>query len=151
MKSYTWKPGVNIKIKAHVAAKRLEKIRKKQKGKTLTPDVVVADAESVSSPLHRVFEWSDRKAGAMYRLDQARYLIRSIVVEYEGRPAVRAFVSIVVDHEPSYTTIELAINEPVLREQIIERAKRELESWRQRYSDLVEFAGIYDAMDKLDG
>lgn len=51
-------------------------------GGTLTPEMVVRAAESVDSPLHDQFQWDDAKAGAAYRLDQARTLIRSVRVEF---------------------------------------------------------------------
>lgn len=49
-------------------------------GGVLTPDAVVADARKKDSPLHAHFEWDTKKAAAAYWLQQARELIRSVVV-----------------------------------------------------------------------
>lgn len=51
----------------------------------LEPDQIINEAVNESSPLHYYFEWDDEKAGAAYRLDQARELIRrvKIIVTYE--------------------------------------------------------------------
>ena len=46
--------------------------------------VVVTDAQPVSSPLHDHFQWADTLAYRAYRLDQARRLIRTVKIEYEG-------------------------------------------------------------------
>lgn len=59
---------------------RLEKIRARNNG-VLTPDDVVKDARSETSPLHPYFTWDDSEAANQYRLDQARLLIRNVRVE----------------------------------------------------------------------
>ena len=144
---YNWKPGSRIKISVSETVERLEHIRKRSM--VLTPELVVADAEPNNAVLHGEFEWNNKKAGTMYRLEQARHLIRSIIVIHDDKPAVRAFISIVIDEERSYTPIEVAVNDPALREQILLRAAAELESWRKRYTDLEEFAAVYSAIDRV--
>lgn len=57
----------------------LEAIEAKKDGR-LTPDAVLEDAAERDSPLHDFFEWDDSKAGHAYRLDQARTLIKSVMV-----------------------------------------------------------------------
>jgi len=54
---------------------------------TLTPEIVVADAQDPDSPLHGEFEWDDAHAAHQHRLDQARRIIRkvSLVVVEETR------------------------------------------------------------------
>ena len=59
---------------------RLEKIRSRNQG-VLTPDDVVKDASSKTSPLHAYFTWDDSEAAHRYRLDEARSLIRNVKVE----------------------------------------------------------------------
>lgn len=59
---------------------RLEKIRGRNAG-LLTPNDVVADAKSETSPLHSFFTWDDTEASHQFRLDQARSLIRNVQVE----------------------------------------------------------------------
>jgi hypothetical protein len=57
----------------------LEAIRGKHRGR-LTPLAVVDAARSKSHPLHKEFEWDDKKAAHRQRLDRARELISYIVV-----------------------------------------------------------------------
>jgi hypothetical protein len=47
----------------------------------LSPTDVLAEAAATDSPLHEFFEWNDTVAGEMYRLDQARTLIRRVKFE----------------------------------------------------------------------
>ena len=58
---------------------RLARLESKGKG-VLTPDMVVEDAKRESSPLHSYFEWDNGKAAHAYRIEQARTLIRSVMV-----------------------------------------------------------------------
>jgi hypothetical protein len=59
--------------------RRLQELESKRRG-VLTPDAVVADAKSKKSPLHSYFEWDNGKAGHAWRIEQARTLIRSVMV-----------------------------------------------------------------------
>jgi hypothetical protein len=46
----------------------------------LTPEQVVRDAKSLTSPLHDYFQWDDTKAALAWRTQQARVLIRSVAL-----------------------------------------------------------------------
>lgn len=46
----------------------------------LTPDTVIAEAADSNSPLHPLFEWDDAAAAREHRLDQARTIIREVIV-----------------------------------------------------------------------
>lgn len=50
-------------------------------GGRLTPEAVVKEAEDPSSPLHGEFVWDNTEAARLYRLQQARQLIRVVKVE----------------------------------------------------------------------
>jgi len=47
----------------------------------LTAEDVVGEARKKTSPLHDFFEWDDSKAAESWRLEQARGLIRSVLVK----------------------------------------------------------------------
>lgn len=49
----------------------------------LDPEDVVRAAADDDSPLHARFEWDDTRAGHLYRLEQARALIRSVHIPVE--------------------------------------------------------------------
>lgn len=50
---------------------------------SLKPSVVVKEARASKNPLHSEFEWDNKKASVQYRLEQARRLIRKVVVHVE--------------------------------------------------------------------
>lgn len=148
---YKWKPGSRIKINAKVAGQELERIRTKHNGR-LTADAVLAEAKNKTSPLHGAFEWSDSKAAQQFRLQQALYLVRSIevVVQQSKTKATnaRAFVSVVMDKDRSYTSIAHAMSDADLRKQVVDQAWKELEDWRRRYEKLEEFSRVFAVIDK---
>lgn len=108
-------------------------------------------ARDEASPLHPAFEWDDAKAAHAHRLEQASYLIRSVViVSDEGKDAapVRAFVNVQRDTDRSFTTVAHAMSDTELRAQVLAKALHELQSWRYRYEELVELAKLFAQVDK---
>ena len=69
-------------------------------GKSLSPAVVLDAAKNEDSPLHKYFEWDDRKAAHLYRLTQAREIIGLCVLvesgarEYAYVPSRASFVAV---------------------------------------------------------
>ncbi len=150
---YSWKPGAHHspEIEAQVAGEELERIRVINNGRLENADVVEA-ARDKASPLHPAFEWNDKKAASAYRLDQAGGLIRAIDVVItkdtgDARP-IRAFVSVKRDADRSYTSVQHALSDDELRAQVVAAAWAELEAWRKRHAELVEFAAIFAMMDR---
>lgn len=118
-------------------------------GKTDAKDVV-DDARPIDSPLHPVFEWDDSIAAESYREDQARRLIRSVViVQYDDRdreikrtepvflPVARPY-----QNERGYMESTDAMSDPVVRESIIAVARSQLEGWVKRNRNIQELADI---------
>lgn len=164
--SYHWKLGARVKVDPEKAATAIRGIYE-QHG-AVKPEHVVTAAEPKDSLLHNEFEWNDADAAKTYRQEQARHLLRSLVVIYK-RPdqtrtqPVRAFVKLVpsVD-DPTlddasedavqphvYLPIRRVMDEPDLRERIKRQAFNELSTWRQRYRDINDFAAIFEQIDKL--
>lgn len=134
---------------AAVIGKRLEWIAA---GGEVTAASVLADAKLPHSPLHTFFEWDDNAAAQKYRLEQARKLVRSVrvVIEREGGIEVSARAFIVVtegDEDKKYLPVAEVMSDADYREQVIERALHEAESWRARYEAFEEFAGIVQAIE----
>ena len=147
---YQWRPDSRFPVGAQIAAERLHTIR--IANGELTPRAVVDDAANPRSPLHPCFEWSDDRAADNFRLWQARKLMGSIVVaEYADAPVAnetRAFVHVAAE-EPQYVPIEVAMTNVDMREEILDRARREIKIWKQRYAAYEEFAALVAAIDEV--
>ena len=98
---------------AAVANAYLKKIRKKRGG--LSPQIIVIESQGKRSPLHNCFEWDDTKAAKRYRINQAGYILRMLVIEFEPYESVepitvRALIS-PKELEKSSNTSYVPINE----------------------------------------
>ena len=121
----------------------------------LTAKSVVHAARPRSCPIHDLFEWDDSKAALQHRLSQARHLIRSVEVVVEtvqGEPKrIQGFVHIGEPRsgEGQYHATVRAMRSPKMREEILARALREADLWRNRYHELTELAAVFTAIKKV--
>lgn len=129
----------------------------------LTPEIVIDYAKPQESPLHQFFQWDDSKAAELYRLEQARGLIRRIKVEYVTEETktvtVRAYHCITPeipttddngDEQPNrgvYVPLETAMSD--YRSQLMAQCKRDMESFKRKYAALKEVANVIDAMEAV--
>jgi hypothetical protein len=149
---YQWKDQTHLKADVQKVGERIEKLREANGG-LVTPELLVRDGRSARSPLHPCFEWDDGKAAVAYREEQARYVMRHIVVKMEEREdaaPTRAFVSVRVDDDNAYTSIAHAMSDADLRKQILQRAWRELQSWHSRYQEYEELSEVFSAIERTN-
>jgi hypothetical protein len=122
---------------------------------------VVDDARMPGSPLHHYFEWDDEIAAEKYRLEQARYYIRSIdIVREENKPAVRAFHNVIVraEEQPAvrgYCTVDAVLDDRELWQQVLDQERGRLFACQQnlrRYRELESVAdgAVQMAIEALD-
>lgn len=147
---YSWKT-YNYAVSADVVGKEFEKIEK-QYGK-LTNDLVLQNAEDEDSPIHELFEWDDAVAGHKYRLTQATQLIINLAYEPEEQTKpkpVRAYYNVAeTEKKGSFVNMKSAFSNPDSRDIILKRALRELESFKEKYQNLSELAGVFSKIDEL--
>lgn len=148
---YSWKPAAHLHINAEAAGAELVRIYESKNG-ALDNEAIVEAARDEQNPLHEHFEWDDEAAAHAYRLDQAGYLLRMITfkdsADPEDKTPIRAFVSVQQDDERFYVKTVDAMASPELRRQVVSQAWRELEAWRDRHAELVEFAKIFSEIDQ---
>lgn len=155
--SYTWKTGSRISaVSADIAGKELERIRKEHQG-SFEPGVVVDEARPDTSPLHPAFEWDDSIAAEEHRREQAKYMVRALVVvscdrygnqSNEDDEPQRVYVSVkqLGATKPAYTTVTAAMSSPTLRQQVLSAALRDMQAFAARYYNLVEVADVLTAI-----
>ena len=151
-----------------IATKQVVALAEKHGG-TITPEIILDEAKSKKSPLHGFFCWDNNEAAAEYRRIQAQQLIRRIKVTITAQDdkhiRVRAFVNVqepTPQSEPEeidghgmncrasrgiYVSMETACRVQDYREQMISACKRDVESFRSKYSALSEASAILTAMD----
>jgi hypothetical protein len=136
-----------------IVSKRLAEIASANNG-SLTPDLVVKDAEDSSSPLHELFEWDDSIAGHKYRIEQARQVITSVRVVITTEHKAVSTVYYVRDPEAEsteqgYVSIDkLKTNTDLARESIVMEFSRAA-SYLQRARIHAEALGMAQEVDAL--
>jgi hypothetical protein len=133
-----------------------DRIDKIARAGTCTPRMVLDDAQSTRSPLHRHFEWDDGVAAEQYRMEQARHLINHLVIVIENGDVTetKAYHSIVVEEvdedDRSYMSVDKIRTEQVYVDKVIENAKREVRSWKRRYKEYADvFGKVFVAIENL--
>jgi hypothetical protein len=130
-----------------------------QNGGSVSREDVLDDARNLDSPLHPAFEWDDPVAAEQWRLEQARYLLRSINVVIEKPDGetteTRAFVHVNIETEdvteqgPAFVTVQRALGDDELRRQLILEALARIEFWQKRYGEYSEFAPVVMAINQV--
>jgi len=139
---------------AEIIGPELERLAEAHGGR-LTAVQVLAAASQPESPLRPYFEWDDSAAARQFRLDQARYLVRSIRIVVEDgaeQTDVRAMHLVVEQGERSYAPIESVVESEDLLSQIVASAKREQETWLHKYSQLRKlkaFGPLFDEIERV--
>lgn len=159
-RSTTWSYKENrspLPVEAKAARNELRRIYKEREA--LTPLLVVEESKPLKAVLHPCFEWNNGKAAKAYRLYQARNVINVVqvtTVDDRGRKnTVPEFINVSSPTDDdsrarTYQPVEVAMDDPETRRNIIESCLRRLLLVRDNYRSLVEFARVWDAIDTLD-
>lgn len=148
MKNYKAKEGSRISDKdALIIGKEIEKL---SSSGVISEEVLVSAAQDEGSPIHHYFEWDNRIAAEKYRLEQARSLIRSIVIETDNGEEVRAFHNVYLEDidAQDYVDLDRTLHSPDLWLQVLESALRQAEAWSRRYATYKELQPIVKAINK---
>lgn len=132
------------------AKAELEQVRKRSRG-VLLPRAVVDHARDEASALHRYFEWDDTEAAEQWRLEQARCVIRAVVILLpQATTEVRCYVSLQQDRgDASYRTTADVMSNDEWRARLLEEAHRDLEALERKYRTLEELAPVFEAAAKV--
>jgi hypothetical protein len=159
---YAKRPGSRIAVEdAQAIGEALEQVL--ECTGELTPPAVVEAAEPEDHPLHGYFEWDNDKAAYAHRLQQARRLIRSVVIaEDNGEDSgVPAFLSLSVakedepeeDEESEQHRVYLRIEDVMSDEDLRQRSLKELVgrvyAFRSQLAQYHEARALVKALDAL--
>lgn len=160
-----WKPFTNLPVSAEVAAQELQRIYRETG--SLTPDLIVSASAEPDAVLHDCFEWDDDEAARAHRADQARYLLRHLVVVYRKSDQtlthpVRYVINLrrspaderLEDDEDqprnTYLPIAQVMGDEQVRRRYVAQAFADLMRWRARYRDVEELARVFRAIEEVE-
>jgi hypothetical protein len=118
----------------------------------VTSALVLEEARSSASVLHKHFNWDDTSAAEERRLDQAGDLIRSVRVILRSGPhreveTVRAWLSVQDDAGRNYQPVATVLSVEETRRQILSEALAELDTLKKKYRLLSELAVVFAAVE----
>ena len=152
---YIWKRQQISTVPAQIVGEELERLEKENEG-ALIPATIVRESKPVKAILHNCFEWDNKKAADGYRENQARELLRKIVVVYENdkgkQDNIRAFVRIQNDDgESYYTCTTRLLDDPELQDNVLQQIFEELVAVKKKYGQFKSPAlqKIWSAIDEL--
>lgn len=152
MAAYTYSYGAVaglFKNSANVAGPVCQKLRESEQG--LTPQSLVDASRDINAPLHNEFEWDDSVAAENYRKEQAKNIIRHLIIVrtdiQEVRKAKdRAFVS-TGENNNAYVKLDEALSNEVWKKNLLAAAKKDMKIFVAKYRRLAELSGIISAID----
>lgn len=134
---------------------RLEKLIETH-DERFTEQEMLADARKTSSPLHRIFEWSNNTAAEKYRIRQARAFLRDLQTSDRGRKPTQAFVYVrhpKHGHKKVILGIRTMVGTPELRQQVVERRMqaglKSLKGWLVQYGGSEEFRRVRKHAERM--
>lgn len=144
---YEWKPGSRFKVDANTAGAVCGQL---EAAGNLTAKSLLDASRPEDAPLHSEFEWDDSVAAEKFREDQARSIIRHLVVRLDEKPdtPVRGFFQI-RQAEQSYTNVNVILAQRDLRSELIQQALEEMAAFQRKYGTLTELAMIFEATAKV--
>ena len=116
------------------------------------------EARDPTNPLHKHFEWEDGVAAEAYRVQQARALIRIVLVADDTKPEApptRAFFAINDEKEGySYRPVAQVVSSVEMRLSLLKSARRDLRAFRERYRSIKELCDpleeLFDLLDQAE-
>jgi len=117
--------------------------------KAVPAEAVVAEAADPAHPWHNRFEWDDTAAARLYRLEQARHILRTIKITVQARPdsRVRVRAAVFLPSQSGYVHTPQVLRESDLRAEMLVQAAKELSALRAKYAVLTELADVWDLID----
>lgn len=129
----------------------LEQIRESNGG-TIPPEAVVEFARNPETALHERFDWDDSEAAHMWRLEQARRIIR-VQVTFEPRTETKVpiYVNLHSDRHDGtgYRAVADVMNDEEKRQLLLRDLMRDLEAWQRRAQRFRELVPIFDAAERV--
>lgn len=126
-------------------------------GDEVTPSQVVEKAESEDSELHKCFTWDDTEAAGLWRLKEAREVMRQLIVitrpdpeepEEQKEPVqFRLLMKNDNSHSSGYKQTIVMVRDEDEYKKLLDQAYAELRTFKNKYSMLSELKEILDLIN----
>ena len=124
-----------------------------------TAEQIVNMASDPDKESYKLFDWDDAVAGPKWRKEQARLVMRSLKVEFiqdtnlDVEPKkftpCRLFYGNPIESE-GFVAITKIMGNKDMYQQLLERAKMEIKSFRKKYAMLKELEALFEMIDTIE-
>lgn len=120
-------------------------------GEKYTPEDILEKAKNTSTELHKCFEWDDTKAAENWRKQTARVIccsLQVVVEKEEEQPTTYRLIQ----HDKSemaYKPVILTVRNNDEYSRLLNQAKAELKSFKDRYQKIVELQAVIEEIDRI--
>ena len=153
MEKISWKAGFQFPVASKVAADTILNLQQQLGKDTVTAKELLDASRDENAPLHICFEWDDAIAAEHYRTDQARKIIKSVVVttikDDEPPRIVPVFLNVAdkPKAQGQYAAYDIAFARGDWRDNVLHCALLELQAFQRKYSNLQELAAVFEAIN----
>lgn len=139
-----WKQGFDFMFNGADAQRVAEEIS--AIGESPTTKQIVDAGRNPDSELHKCFEWDNDVAAEKYRLTQAGYIVRNLVIEENTIPTERPEIRFFYKPKGStgYCETRKIVRDEDAYRNLLERAYSELRAFKMKYSMLSELNEIFE-------
>lgn len=150
MREYSWK-STGFNADAQAVGQELEKL---ELAGEITSDIVLDFArKNTDSEMHKCFEWDDSIAGEKYRKIQATNILSSIAITIKEEPKKTQKVYVTVkassDNTRKFKNIKEVLKDDEEYKQLINRAKNEFISCKEKYETLLQKEDLKEVIFEL--
>lgn len=124
-----------------------------------TAEQIIDMASDPDRESYKLFDWDDAVAGPKWRKEQARLVMRSLKVEFiqdtnlDVEPKkftpCRLFYGNPIESE-GFVAITKIMGNKDMYQQLLERAKMEIKSFRKKYAMLKELEALFEMIDTIE-
>lgn len=152
--AYKWAENARMGADAQAVGEAVERLASRHGG-VVPKEVFWREAQKKNHPAHGLFEWNVQKAAEAHWNDQARKILRTLVVVVKEQEAP-AYVKVEItdadgrSHE-GFMRTDKAMGAPDAKAKVLADAIRQLRGLQRRYSVLSDtLQPIWDALDQID-
>lgn len=115
----------------------------------VTPAAILDVARDENTELHKCFCWDDTEAAEKYRLLQAGNIVRNLVITpiVEDEQPIRVYQ--ITSEKNHYQPTRFFLEQPDEYKGLLDRAIRELNSFKRKYENLAELELVFKAIEEL--
>lgn len=117
--------------------------------KEITPEEVLEMAKDENSELHKCFEWNNDIAAEKYRLQQARAIIINLVYKTDKKTEQPIRMFQITTKKSTYQPTRQFLVQEDEYQNLLKRAKSELEAFKKKYHTLTELELVFEAMEMI--